>query len=248
MKRFGIHVWNDLKRLFDYQVVQITLVLSLVFALMMALMPQIDVIHFVALSVFIVPVIMLSIAAFLRKEEGFDDEPVATNKRAAYWLGVHACSAIAIETIPFVLYSFVLLLFRTTVFSYGLYIVTYFSGALLHVLIALYLAMSAKNPRQLAYGYIVYVLVFSITPILYSNGIIPYAFQYWMLISPAYVSGLLIDNVLTGVQFSSDWLILLASLLQAALIVSLSIFALIPLYRRHAVQAESSNSVQTESK
>jgi hypothetical protein len=233
MKRFGIHVWNDVKRLFEYQVLQITLVLSLVFALMMGLLPQIDVIHFVALSVFIVPVIMLSISAFLRKDDECDVEPFTTNKRAAYWLGVHVSSALVIETIPFVLYSIVLILFRTTVFSFGLYFLTYFSGAILHVLIAFYLAMTAKNPRQLAYGYIVYVLVFSITPILYTNGIIPYAFQYWMLISPAYVSGLLIDNVLTGVQFSSDWLIFLAAVLQTALIGILSIFALIPLYRRH---------------
>lgn len=248
MKRFGTHVWMDLKRMFDYQVLQITLVLSLVFALMMALLPQIDALHFVALSVFIVPVIMLSIAGFLRKEEGFDNEPIRTNKRAAYWLGVHACSSVAIEAIPFVLYSLVLLFFRTTPFSFGLYLITYFSGALLHALIALYLAMTAKNPRQLAYGYIVYVLVFSITPILYTNGIIPFAFQYWMLISPAYVSGLLIDNVLTGVQFSSDWLIVLASVLQVALIASLSIFALIPLYRRKGANLEVEHPIQTESK
>lgn len=248
MKRFGSHVWHDLKRLFDYQVLQITLVLSLVFALMMALLPQIDALHFVALSVFIVPVIMLSIAGFLRKEEGFDNEPIRTNKRATHWLGVHVCSSLVIEAIPFVFYAIVLLFFRTTPFSFGLYFLTYFSGALLHALIALYLAMTAKNPRQLAYGYIVYVLVFSITPILYTNGIIPFAFQYWMLISPAYVSGLLIDNVLTGVQFSSDWLIVLASFLQIVLIASLSVFALIPLYRRHAVHIEVAEPIQTESK
>jgi hypothetical protein len=238
MKPFGSEVLRDLRRMIDYQVLQITLVLSVVFALMMALLTQIDVVHFISLSVFIVPIIMFSIAAFLRKEDRIEEARHYAGKKPLYLLSVHTISALIVEAIPFLLYSVVLLFVRTSSFSYGLYAITYFSGAILHVLISSYLAMSSKTMRQLAYGYIAYVLVFSMTPILYSNGIIPFAFQYWMLISPAYVSGLLIDNVLTGFQFSSNWLIALASCLQALEIVLLTLVALIPLYRRQYCQAQ----------
>lgn len=242
MKQFGLDVVRDLKRMFDYQVLQITLVLSIVFALMMALLRDIDVVHFISLSVFIVPVIMFSIASFLRKEDHAGGLDRSTCEKPWRVLGVHTVSALIVETIPFLLYSIILLLVRDVPFSFPLYFLTYYAGATLHVLIAAYLAMTSKTMRQLAYGYIVYVLVFSMTPILYANGIIPFAFQYWMLISPAYVSGLLIDNVLTGFQFSSTWLIVLAACLQVVEIVLLFTVALIPLYRRHHCAAEEAKS------
>lgn len=229
MKRFWNEVVHDLKRMIDYQVLQITLVLSLVFAAMMALMPSIDAIHFFSLSLFIVPIIMFSIATFLRKEELTEEGVPCSVKLAAFHLGSHAVSALIVETIPFVLYGLVMVLFRSSAFSFPLYVLAYFSGAFLHVLIAMYLALTSQTLRQLALGYIVYVLVFSMTPILYANGIIPYLFQYWMLISPAYVSGLLLDNVLTGIQFSSDWLIALSAVIQVSGILLLFRFALIPL-------------------
>lgn len=242
MKAFGSEVVRDLKRMFDYQVLQITLVLSIVFASMMALLREIDVVHFISLSVFVVPVIMFSIATFLRKEDRAEEQSRLACARPWQLLGVHTVSALIVETIPFLLYSIVLLFVRGVPFSYPLYFLTYYSGATLHVLIASYLAMTSKTMRQLAYGYIVYVLVFSMTPILYANGIIPFAFQYWMLVSPAYVSGLLVDNVLTGVQFSSTWLIVLAACLQFVEIVLLFSVALIPLYRRHHCAPEEAKS------
>jgi hypothetical protein len=232
MKAFGQELHHNLRRLIEYHVVQITIVLSVVFALLMALFPSMDPLNFLSLSLFILPVILYSISTFLSRDDG----PVKCSIPSRSPVLCSVCSQLAaasiIQLIPFVLYTTVLLV-RGHQFNVFLFLITFVSGALLHTLIGMVLAITSKTSQQIAYGYLVYVLVFSLTPILYINGIIPYAMQYVMLISPAYVAGLLIDNVLAGVQYSSDWLVWLAVVLEFGGIILLIRFAIVPFFTHY---------------
>ncbi len=229
MKSFLQELRHVLRRMLDYQIVQITMVLSVVFAVLMAVFPVIDPLNFVSLSLFIMPVILFSIATFLYR----DDDPVKCEHPSKHPV---RCSVVAqlvasvlIHTLPFIIYTTILVA-RGHHFNIILLFLSFSAAALLHTLIGMVLAITSKTSRQVAYSYLVYILVFSLSPILYINGIIPYSMQYVMLISPAYVSGLLIDNVLAGAQYSSDWLVWLAIVFELGGIFLLIRFAVVPFF------------------
>ncbi|MCK7488394.1 MAG: hypothetical protein MZU97_25010 [Bacillus subtilis] len=69
MKSFFQEFRHVLRRLLDYQIVQITMVLSVVFGVLMAVFPVIDPLNFVSLSLCIVPVILFSIATYLYRDD-----------------------------------------------------------------------------------------------------------------------------------------------------------------------------------
>jgi hypothetical protein len=232
MKTFFQELNHNLRRLFEYHVIQITIVLSVVFALLMALFPSIDPLNFVSLSLFILPVILYSISTFLYRDDGPVQCSIPSRSPVLCSVSSQLLASMIIQLIPFVLYTTILLV-RGHHINVFLFFIVFLGGALLHTLIGMVLAITSKTSQQIAYGYLVYILVFSLTPILYINGIIPYAMQYVMLISPAYVAGLLIDNVLAGVQYSSDWLIWLAAILEFGGIFLLIRFAIIPFYTHY---------------
>jgi len=108
MKSFLQELRHVLRRMLDYQIVQITMVLSVVFAVLMAVFPVIDPLNFVSLSLFIMPVILFSIATFLYR----DDDPVKCEHPSKHPV---RCSVVAqlvasvlIHTLPFIIYTTIL--------------------------------------------------------------------------------------------------------------------------------------------
>ena len=70
-------------------------------------------------------------------------------------------------------------------------------------------------------------------PIFYSEGLIPEFFQYILIVSPAYLSGLLFEQTIIGYIHSPNWLIILAVLLQLAYIGIFTMFVIRPYFKSY---------------
>ncbi|MDP2424763.1 MAG: hypothetical protein U1C51_05070 [Candidatus Izemoplasmatales bacterium] len=236
MKKLSRLIWIDLKRLFQVRIVHLIFVLSFLLGMAMAFFPQIDPSNLFYLAVFILPVIVFSISMFIEKEEILDNPPICCNKKdASIMVFSKILSSLLLMLLPILFFELVLVSALNRQISYGLLLLAYLVGATLHILVGLFIAMASKTGKILAISYIVYILVFSLTPVLYGNGIIPLSFQYVMLISPAYISGVLIDNILFGQWYSPVWLLIFSSVIQFVYIFVLIRFAIIPHFCKYMI-------------
>jgi hypothetical protein len=74
-------------------------------------------------------------------------------------------------------------------------------------------------------------------PIFYQEGLIPEFFQYVLIVSPAYLSGVLFQEVVYGYVFSPNWLLVLAVVLQLAYIGLLSYFVVMPYFKSYLLMS-----------
>ena len=70
-------------------------------------------------------------------------------------------------------------------------------------------------------------------PIFYQQGLIPEFFQYILIISPAYLSGLLFEQVIVGYIHTPNWLIVVAVLLQFAYVFIFTFFVIRPYFKSY---------------
>lgn len=228
MKHWFTLVKQDILRLYHTRIIHLILILSFLFGMMLSIFPTIDPSNIFYLSMFILPVIVFAVSMYVEKEEQ-SVYPIACSRKDAVKLVLSKVfSSILVMMLPILFFILVLSLRHGNQIQFGLLILGYIVGASLHVLIGLFIAMANRTSKTLAASYITYVLVFSVTPILYANGIIPYSMQYIMIISPAYLSGVLIENILAGVWFSPSWLLILSAVLQVVYIAVLYRVAVIP--------------------
>jgi hypothetical protein len=115
-------------------------------------------------------------------------------------------------------------------------------GVIVHIIIGLSLSIIAKTSRILSLSYLGYIVVFSLLPILYSNGIIPQAFQYYLIISPAYLSGVLVDYIISDALNPEVWLIILSIVLQIVYAVVLIRFVVMPFFKQYLLATTNENN------
>jgi len=241
MKNFFHLVWSDLKRLWSYRIILFIMVLTFLFSLAIMLFPMIDPSNFIYISIFILPVIVFSISLFIDREEGTLMPFVFSPMKSGYLVYSKVISALAVQTIPIVFFM-VAMGIAGLRFNFLLLFLAYILGALLHILIGLSLSIISKTSAVLSVSYVAYIIVFSLTAILYSNGIIPLRFQYYLTISPAFLSGVLIDNIVAGSAYSETWLIVLAVGLQLAYAALLTIFIIVPYFKQYIVITETTEN------
>ncbi|HAQ56938.1 MAG TPA: hypothetical protein DCR44_06035 [Acholeplasmatales bacterium] len=237
IKTFFNLVWSDLKRLWSYRIVLFIMVLTFLFSLAIILFPVIDPTNFIYVSIFILPVVVFSISLFIDREEGTLLPFVFSPLKSGFLVFSKVLSALAVMTIPIVCFIIAMAIAQYEI-SFLLLFLAYMLGALLHILIGISLSIISKTTSVLSLSYVAYIVVFSLTAILYSNGIIPLRFQYYLIISPAYLSGVLIDNIVAGCVFSEVWLLILAVGLQLAYGVLLSLFIIIPYFKQYVIATE----------
>ncbi len=255
MKTFIHLVWSDLKRLWSYRIILFIFVLTVIFTLAIALFPALDPSNFIYVSIFILPVIIFSISLFIDREEGTLLPFVFSPMKSAYLVFSKVISALIVQLIPiiFILGAMAFTMsdemaFMETAeinalfFDFFLIFLAYLLGSILHILIGLSLSIISKTSSILSLSYVVYIIVFSLTAIMYSNGIIPLKFQYFLIVSPAFLSGVLIDNVIAGAAYSETWLIVLAVGLQVAYAVLLTLFVIIPYFKQYVVATETAKN------
>ncbi len=228
MKHFLQLIKQDLTRLYHTRIIHLVLILSFLFGMMLSVFPSIDPSNIFYLAMFILPVIVFAVSMYVEKEEQ-SIFPIACSKKDAVQMVISKVfSSVLVMMLPILFFILVLSLRANNKIQFGLLILGYIVGASLHVLIGLFIAMANRSSKTLAASYITYVLVFSVTPILYANGLIPYSMQYVMIVSPAYLSGVLVENILAGVWFSPSWLLILSAVLQVVYIAILYRVAILP--------------------
>ena len=233
-KNFVNLVVSDLKRLWSYRIILFIAVLSLMFAFAIALFPMIDPTNFIYVCIFILPVVVFSISLFIDREEGTLLPFVFSPLKSAYLVFSKIVSAFIVMLLPIALFI-AALAFAQYDMDFGLLFLAYSLGVLRRILIGLSLSIISRTTKILSLSYIGYIFIFSLTAIMYSNGIIPLRFQYYLIISPAFLSGVLIDNIVAGGAYSEVWLIALAVGLQLVYGAVLTAFIVIPYFKRYVI-------------
>jgi len=234
MKNFFKYILNDLKHLYEYRIVLLVTILTFVFAMAMAIFPDLDQSNFIYFNIFILPVIIFSISMFIGREEETLHPVIAGTLKPNWVVFAKIIAATIVELIPIVAFTIVM---RYTGFetNYFLLFLTYLLGVVVHIIIALSLAIISRKSSTLTLNYLVYILVFSASAILYSNGLIPLNAQYVMIISPAFLSAVLVDNILASSSYSESWLLLSAVFLQFVYAIILVWFVIRPYFKVYLI-------------
>jgi hypothetical protein len=192
MKEFSILVRRDLIRLAKYHYITIITGLAFFFALMIGLTNLFPPMIYIYFSVFVIPVISFSINLIVEEQDTFKENTAWPLLRTLSKI----CSATIIQLIPIIIYLIVLLFVLNYQFNVVLFILVYLLASAMHIFIGLSLSIIAKTPFVVSLSYGVYLIVFSIIPIFYSVGMMPDNFIYLMIISPAYLSGVLFEEII----------------------------------------------------
>ena len=208
------NIVKDLKLYVKYRYLSIFVAISFLFGLLMGITHIVPPIIYIYISVFILPVISFSIGLAV----GHQQEDCCFEGHHRYALS-KVLSALVIQVIPLIVYLLVMKLVLSMHFNIFYFIVIYLLASILHILIGLALSIIARTSFSLSLSYIVYLIVFSIIPIFYSLEMIESQFlSYVLIISPAYLSGVLFEGVLDSFYVMKEWFIYVAFLIQIAYI------------------------------
>jgi len=231
----------------QYSILKIVLVLSILFAAAMAFLPNIDPLLFVYVTVFILPVIIFATSVFIENEER-TLLPLAICDCSTFEIILaKVTSALILLLIPFVLYTLVMVFVLNMSYSIILFLLVYLLSAVVHMIVGVVLAIISKSTSIMSIAYIAYIVIFSVTPIFYSSGLIPEFFKYVLIISPAYLSGVLFQEIVLDYAFSSEWLIVFSILLPIVYVVLLSRFVIRPYFKSYllySIPEEGEHSVK----
>ncbi|MFA5037669.1 MAG: hypothetical protein WC479_10900 [Candidatus Izemoplasmatales bacterium] len=247
MKDFFPLVWHDIKRLYNYRIIHFVVVLTFLFSMTIWFLPQFGSANFLYISIFVLPVIIFSISMFIEREEKTFVPLITSQTDTLKIVAAKILAAVTIEIFPFIGYTIVTLI-RSSEFSNSIHInyfflfLVYLMGVIVHIIIGLSLSIIAKTSRILSLSYLGYIVVFSLLPILYSNGIIPQAFQYYLIISPAYLSGVLVDYIISDALNPEVWLIILSIVLQIVYAVVLIRFVVMPFFKQYLLATTDENN------
>lgn len=241
MKTFLKYLYNDLKYLYEYRMVLFVSILTFLFAMAMAVFPDLDKSNFIYFNIFILPVIIFSISMFIGREEHTLLPQNTSGLKPIFIVLAKILAAAIVELIPITAFTIVLRFIGFSTNYFLLYLI-FMLGAVLHIIIALSLTIISRKSSTLTLNYLVYILVFSASAILFSNGLIPLSAQYFMVISPAYLSAVLIDNVLATSAYSESWLLIVSVVLQFVYGFILIWFVIRPFYKFYVISSLSSDN------
>jgi hypothetical protein len=245
MKSFFQLIWDDIKRLNAYRIILFVVVLTFLFGMTMLFLPFFGSVNFLYISIFILPVIIFSISMFIEREENTFLPLISSSTPTLKIVMTKILAAVAVELIPFIGFVIVMLIGKDDNFSneiqinYFFLFLVYVMGVIVHIIIGLSLSIIAKTSAILSLSYVGYIIVFSLLPILYSNGMIPTSFQYFLIISPAYLSGVLIDYIVLDAIDPAIWLIIISVGLQIVYAVVLVRFVIVPFFRQYVLSTEN---------
>lgn len=230
---------SDFKNYFKYNILQIVIMVSILFAGAMAFVPGIDALIFVYATVFILPVVIYAINIYIEMEEKTLLPMAACKCPSIILILSKVTSAMLLLLIPYVLYALVMTLVLNIHINILLFLLIYVLAGVMHIAIGIVLAMISKSTSIMSISYVAYIVIFSLIPFFHASGLIPKAFQYVMVISPAYLSEILFQEIYFGYAFSPTWLIVLSVILQIVYIVGLTYFIIRPYFKSYLILATS---------
>jgi len=233
LKRFGGIIKNDFKNFRQYNILQTVVIISILFALSMVFIPSIEPLLFVYVTVFILPVILLSVSIYIENEEKTLFPLAMADCNCQEIILAKMTSAIIMMFIPFILYIIIMYAVLGMTFNFIMFFLVYFLASLIHIVVGIVLAIISKSSQIMGASYIAYIVIFSVMPIFYSESLIPTFFQYVLIVSPAYLSGLLFQEVMFVFSNVSTILVVLAIVLQIAYIGLLTYFVIRPYFKSY---------------
>ncbi len=242
MTNFLTILKNDFNNYIKYNILHIVIAISVIFAGAMAFVTNIDAMIFIYITVFILPTIIFSISIYIEKEEQ-TLLPLAIAKCSSLEIILSkVTSAMLLLLIPFVLYSLVMVFVLNMTINILLFFLVYVLGSIMHIIIGLVLALISKSTQIMSISYIGYIVLFALIPFFYANNLIPKVFQYILVISPAYLSGILFQEIYYGYAFSSTFMIIIAVILQVLYIGLLTYFVVRPYFKSYLLYAVEKNN------
>lgn len=230
LKNYWTLLKADLKRLFVTRVIVFVIVIAFVLGVATGLFQSLNPANALYVSVFILPVLLFSFS--LQFEMNLSELPQTMKAiKPRELLLSKITAAVLVQLIPLLFIFLALAFIRNLEVNYLLLFLVYLLGVINHIVIGLSLAIISKSYKILSLSYLVYILVFCALPIFFSNGLIPLRMQYFLVFSPAFLSGVLIDNLLAVTVYSPSWLIVLSVFLQIAYTVLLAIFVIHPYFK-----------------
>ncbi|MFA7560914.1 MAG: hypothetical protein WCY80_02280 [Candidatus Izemoplasmatales bacterium] len=217
MKKLLNLIWKDFLFFIEYRLFYMILLLSLLFGFIIGFFPIVNPLFFIFLSLYIIPVITYSIKHYIDKEE----YALSETKKTTENIIVKTVSSFMLNIIPLIIYIIVLVFVLHVRINYFLFILVYFLGSIIHILIGFIIAERAKTIISLSLTYTVYILFFSLIPFLFLYNFMPEIFNYILIFSPAYLNSVLLFNIQIGYIFSDVTLIVISLVLQFLLIVAL---------------------------
>jgi hypothetical protein len=199
----------------------------------MAFFPQINPLLLVYITVFILPVIILSISIYIESEEQTLFPLAICDCSTLEIILAKVLSALMILLIPMILYIIIMYTVLHMNFSIILFILIYLLSAIIHIIIGIVLAIISKSSQIMSISYVGYIVIFSVMPIFYQQGLIPDFFQYILIVSPAYLSGIVFEQIIVGYIHVADWLLVIAILLQLIYIGVFTMFVIRPYFKSY---------------
>ena len=233
MKDIILIIKNDFKNHSKLNILKVLIILSILFASLMAFFPNINPLLFVYITVFVLPVIIYSLNIYIEIEEKRFIPETMQKSNIINFILAKISSNFILLLIPLVLYVSVMAIVLHMSFNILFFILIYILSGLMHIIIALVLAIISKSVSIISISYIGYIVIFALIPLFYSEGLIPNIFKYILIISPAYLSGILFEEVIYGYSFSPVWLIILAVLLQILYIIGLIFYVAKPYFESY---------------
>lgn len=225
MKKLTDIIKNDLYIYYKYHIIHIITAVSIIFAFTIGLTNFLPPMIYIYMAVFIVPVLTFSISLFIG--ENHKSNKLHQCPPGIYSLG-KILSAVVLQLIPLISFLIVLIGVLSYEFNVFLFLLVYLLGSALHIVIGLSLSIIAKSQFSLSMAYLVYLIVFSVIPIFYSVDMIPNDIKYILIISPAYLSGVLFEAIVHPSQHFEHWFAYLSVFLQLAYLLFLYYFVIKP--------------------
>jgi fluoroquinolone transport system permease protein len=188
----------DVKRLKKYNILQISLGLTFLYAVLIYFALAEEAQLLVTLLVFVdatmMSIIMLGASLFFEKQEGSLKSVLVTPVNLSDIIISKIMSAVLLSFITAIVLSAVAILVHGAAINLGLLLLYATLAACVHVVIGLVLVIISRDFNSLLVNYMLFVIVFTLPALFYAIGVIPASFDFLIYISPSYIAQMLINT------------------------------------------------------
>lgn len=196
---------EDVKRLYKYNILQISVGLAFVYAALIYFTDPAEAVAIVPLLVFVdvtmMSIILLGASLFFEKQDGSLKSVMVSPVSLVEVIIVKIMAAVLISVITGVILSTVAIIVHSAAINIGLLLLYAILGAVVHIMIGFALVIISKDFNALLINYIIYVMVFTLPALLFGVGVIPASYDWLLYISPSYIAQMLI-NTSVGAQIT----------------------------------------------
>ena len=188
----------DVKRLKKYNILQISFFLAILYGAIIYFTSKEEAEAFVTLLVFVdvsmMSIIMLGAGLFFEKQEGSLKSVMVAPVKLLEIVVSKIMSTVLLSFLTATILSLVAILAHSASINVAVLLLYVTLGATVHVSIGFLLTIISKDFNSLLINYMIFVFIFTLPALLYTLGVIPSNLYFLILLSPSYVTQLLINT------------------------------------------------------